>query len=121
MNHPRLTILKNGKKILAFVLIASITVGAFASLGDGRSKTTRSRNLLHSSRISTPGTFSLKSGYTYRGSQVFSTNEKYIRLNTVVTLQKGNITYTAPIKKKLLLDNNSKIKFSIGNKDLRRD
>lgn len=116
-----MTILKNGKKVMTFLVIACITIGAFASLGDGRSKTDRSKNLLHSNRITTPGTFSLKSGYTYRGNQVLSTSEKYIRLNTVVTFQKGNITYTAPIRKKLLLDNNSRIKFSIGNNDLRRN
>lgn len=121
MNRPKFNILGNLKKAIAFLLIGSIAIGAFATLGDGKVKNTRSKNLLHSERVVTSGLFSLKSGYTYSGDQVLNNNKQYIRLNTVVTLQKGNITYTAPISKKLLLDNNSKVKFSIGNNDLKRN
>jgi hypothetical protein len=51
------------------------------------------------------GTFSLKSGYTYRGSHVInSKNQKYINLNTVVSYQRGHTTYVLPMKKKVILD-----------------
>ncbi|MBD0377558.1 MAG: hypothetical protein ICV51_18260, partial [Flavisolibacter sp.] len=56
-------------------------------------------------------TFSLKSGFNYRGSTIITPEkqEKFIMLNTVITYEKGNTTYLLPIKRKILLD---KVKFS---------
>jgi hypothetical protein len=50
--------------------------------------------------------FSLKSGYNFRGTSVIglSRQDKYLTLNTVITYEKGNTTYILPLKKKLLLD-----------------
>lgn len=52
------------------------------------------------------GSFSLRSGYTYRGSAVIDLKQekKYINLNTVITYQQGNTTYTIPLKKKVILN-----------------
>ena len=86
-----------------------ITVGAFATLGEGNSKDKSSRNkklTLSGKKPNMPGTFSLRSGYSFRGNQVIDLNEenKYINLNTVITYQQGNTTYTIPLKKKVILN-----------------
>lgn len=115
MNHPKFNILRSaGRKLVALVLIGAVSVASFATLGDGRAKPVSSKTSLLSSKSSmAPGTFTLRSGYTYRGSQVIDNNDKYIRLNTVVTVQRGNITYTVPLRKSVLLD---KVKIDIGNR-----
>ena len=75
--------------------------------------------MLTAKLATTPGVFSLRSGYAYRGSQVLNTSaKKYIRLNTVVTLQKGNSTYIVPLKRKVVLE---KVKIQLGNQQLRRN
>jgi hypothetical protein len=121
MNHPKLTILRIISRKLAIVsLLAVSAAGAFATLGDGKSKS----GLPHSSILSNkatikPGSFSLRSGYSYRGNQVINTQsqKKYINLNTVVTLQKGNTTFIVPLKKKVLFD---KVKIDIGNRQFQK-
>jgi hypothetical protein len=90
---------------IAFLLAAS-TVGAFATLGTpGRSKKGKTSTTLLSNKTSTySGTFSLQSGYNFRGSQVINTKEnRYINLNTVVAYQQGHTTYIMPLKKKVAL------------------
>jgi len=47
-----------------------------------------------------------------------NSEKKYIRLNTVVTVQKGNVSYIVPLKKKVLIDN---VKIDISNRQLRRN
>ncbi|MGH2565786.1 MAG: hypothetical protein ACRDE5_14815 [Ginsengibacter sp.] len=90
--------------MLAF--LAAITVAAFATLGDGKARTNKSKkSLLSSKTVLTPGTFSLKSGYNFRGNEVLTfEKDRYININTVITYQKGNSTYIMPLKKKVLLD-----------------
>ena len=92
--------------------LAAITFGAFATLGDGKSKNgNSSRSLLSDKTPLTPGTFSLQSGYSFRGNQVINTQEdKYITLNTYATYQQGRTTYVMPLKKKVVL--NGKITFN---------
>lgn len=94
------------KKLTVVLILAISTVGAFATLGDGKLKSNNSKNSFLSDKIHrNPGSFSLKSGYMYRGNQVIDyRNEKYISLNTVITYQKGNTTYILPMKKKVMLD-----------------
>jgi hypothetical protein len=123
MDHPKLTILKTiGKKLAVLALIVASTVGAFATLGDGKTKSSDApRKSLLSNRTNTStGIFSLKSGYSYRGSQVINTESErsYVRLNTIVTMQKGNTTYTVPLKKKVILD---RVKIDISNRQLKRN
>ena len=92
------------KRKLATAVLVTVSLAAFATLGDGggSKKNTRSFN---------SKSFSLKSTYNYRGNAVFSTpcTNKFITLNTVVTYQKGNSTYILPMKRKILLD---KVKFN---------
>lgn len=69
------------------------------------------KSLLSSKSSTYTGSFSLRSGYNFRGSRVINTQEnKYINLNTVVTYQKGHTTYIMPLKKKFAL--NGKVTFN---------
>lgn len=98
------------KLITALFVVAS--VAAFATLGDGGEKKQQSKKLLSTK----PGfydykNFTLKSHYNWRGNTVISKKQedKYITLNNVISLQRGNSTYILPMKRKVLLD---KIKFN---------
>lgn len=124
MNHPKLTILYRmiGKKLAVLLVIGATAVASFATLGEGNKNTGRTSTAsLLSSKSTRPGSFSLKSGYNYRGSQVFSNNgttRKYISLNTTTTYQKGNTTYIVPLKRKVALGN---VKIELGNQQLRKN
>jgi len=124
MSHSKLTILRQlaGRKLAVLVLLTASAAGAFATLGDGKKKasTTPTRSLLSGRTASGSGFFNLKSGYTYRGSQVIHSNsdKKYISLNTVVTVHKGSTTYLLPLKKKAVLD---KVKIDLSNRQFKRN
>ncbi|MEP6699885.1 MAG: hypothetical protein ABJA85_01155 [Bacteroidota bacterium] len=121
MNHPKQSkVWKVAVRNLATMLLLSVPVaGAFATLGDGKKKTNSSKNSLLSYKTSVKtGSFSLRSGYRYRGNEVINTTEKkYIRLNTTVTLQKGNTTYIVPLKKVILQN----VKIELGNRQFKRN
>jgi hypothetical protein len=107
-------------KLAVFLIIAGSAVAAFATLGDGKIKKDRPfGSMLISNKTQTNNSFSLRSGYTFRGNQVIKpeTNQ-YVNFNTVVTYQRGNTTYVLPIKKKVLISN---IKVDISNRQLRRN
>ena len=96
---------------LATLLLIGLSVAAFATLGDGKSKGKKT-TLLNSKPTITPGKFSLKSGYQYRGSQIINqekTNNSFT-LNSLVTYQKGNMTYILPVKTVIP----QKVKLSVG-------
>ena len=122
MNHPKLTIVWKmiGRKLAVMLLLAVSAVASFATLGDGKKKGGSSKASLLSYKPTTkPGSFSLRSGYLYRGNEVINTNEKkYIRLNATITMQKGNTTYIVPLKKKAILQN---VKIDLGNRQLKRN
>jgi uncharacterized protein HemX len=121
MSQPRNNIVKKnaGKKLAVLLLLAVSAGAAFATLGDGKVKKELPKKAILSNKTTKPGTFSLKSGYTYRGNQVITREEKkYIRLNTTVTMQKGNTTYIVPLKKKVILQN---VKIDIGNRQFKRN
>ena len=95
---------------LSFLMAATAAV-AFATLGDGKANKEKPRKLLLNSKTSTikPGSFSLQTGYTFRGSQVINAEDtKYINLNTtVVTYQQGHTVYSLPARKKVTVNLNS--------------
>ena len=96
------------KRKLATAVLVSVSLAAFATLGDGGKK--GSSLLNNGAKTTTVKSFSLKTSYNYRGSRLFSSSQpQYISLNTTVTYQKGNATYIVPLKKKVLID---KIKFN---------
>jgi hypothetical protein len=97
------------KRKLATAVLISASLAAFATLGDGGKK---DQNKVSFNRSSlTSKNFSIRSGYNYKGNNLFSTpgSSRFIMLNTAVSYQKGHSTYTIPLKKKVLLD---KIRFS---------
>lgn len=96
------------KRKLATALFLSISIAAFATLGDGGKKGGLKNETVN--KFSSK-TFTLRSGYNYRGNNVLSypSSSRFIMLNTVITYQKGNATYILPLKKKLFLE---KIKFN---------
>jgi len=105
MNHHTQFILR---KVLsrkaAVLLLSAFSVAAFATLGDGK-KSSRSSKSLLSNKSGTNKSFSLKSGYTFRGSQVInSRSQSYISTKTVVSFQKGHTTYVLPLQKKVILE-----------------
>jgi hypothetical protein len=94
------------RKVIILLVMGGLALGAFATLGDGKATKAKPRKLLSTKASVTPGSFSLRSGYTYRGQQVIRSEEnKYITLNTVVTYQQGRTTYEYPYKKKVILNN----------------
>ena len=120
MTRPKLTILRMmSRKISVIVLLAVSAAGAFATLGDGKKKPGSAPQSLLSGRTAvTPGYFSLKSGYTYRGNAVIKNDKRYISLNTVVSMQRGKTTYILPLKKKVLLSN---VKIELGNRQFKKN
>ena len=94
------------KRKFATAVFVTASVAAFATLGDGGKKGMNST----SSEI-TAKTFSLRTPYNYKSNSLFnfSSPQRFIMLNTVVTYQKGNATYILPLKRKVILD---KIKFN---------
>ena len=124
MNHPKLN--RNGRiiggKLAAMLLLAVCGIAGYAALGDGNSKSSviPKKSLLSNKASAAPGSFSLKSGYTYRGNSVLTTKNEsnFINFNTVVTTQKGNTVYIVPLKKKVILNN---VKIELGNRQLKRN
>src|SRR5689334_23162885 len=109
MSINRSTILKIARRTAVVLLLAVVAVSAFAVLGD-KGKTPKNRSLLSNENFTIlRGSFSLKSNYNFRGSQVMNPAAKneYINLNTVVTYQKGNTTYIVPLKKKIFITTQS--------------
>jgi len=105
------------KKKIATLLFITASAAAFATLGDGggnkKNTSSSDQSLLTNKPTYNYKSFSLKSGYNYRGSNILNLNkqeDKYVTLNTLVTYQKGNATYVLPLKKRVLLD-----KVKLGN------
>lgn len=107
------------RKTATIVLVAVFSIAAFATLGDGKSKG-KKNSLLNNKTAVTPGKFSLKSGYQYRGSQVINQQKtnNFITLNSLVTYQKGHMTYIVPLKTTVLT---RKVKVSVGIPQLNRN
>jgi hypothetical protein len=102
-------------------LFAFSVFGAYATMGiysSGKNTDRPKSRLLAQKSALKPGTFTLKSGYVFRGGQLF-TNVKpsYINLNSAATYQIGNTVYTVPLKKQLLMG--GKLTVSIQNQIIR--
>ncbi len=124
MNHPKCNIVRRliGRK-LAVLFLLTVSAAAFATLGDGNKNSDKPKKSLLSNRTSNSNnSFSLRSGYTFRSNNIISNNtqaeRRYIRINTVVTMQKGSTSYVIPLKKKVGITN---VKIDIGNRQFQRN
>jgi hypothetical protein len=94
------------KKLLAIVMLFSIAQAVFADRGVG--KKNKNKTILN---IYTPSTlrnsiaFNLKSGLSYKGSLLTNTQTSgnSIMSNSLITYQKGNVTYIIPYKHKVAI------------------
>lgn len=104
-----------GKKLLLSALFVGLAAFSFASMNDddGGNKA-KIIAPWHSSfgPIRITNSFTLKAGPNYHGSTIFNEERKpsYIQLNSLVTYQKGNVTYIIPY--------NSKVSVSTGRSNL---
>jgi len=105
------------RKSVTILLLTVSALAAFATLGDGKSKGKKA-SILNNKTVITPGKFSLKSGYQYRGSQIINQQRtpNSITINSVVTYQKGHMTYILPVKTTM-----PKVKVSVGVPQLNRN
>lgn len=97
----------NVKRKVTTVVLVTASLAAFATLGEGGKNDHNQKLLSTQAQTYNYKSFSLKSGYNYRGSKIFSTMpacNNYITLNTVITYEKGNNTYILPLKKKIILN-----------------
>ncbi|TMI95090.1 MAG: hypothetical protein E6H06_07610 [Bacteroidetes bacterium] len=105
MSINQSTILLIARRCTAFFLLAASAISAFAILGD-KGRTPRNHSFLSNQHLTiNTASFSLKSNYNFRGSQIINTarSSEYIDLNTTITYQKGNTTYIVPLKKKIFI------------------
>ncbi|TCJ17567.1 hypothetical protein EPD60_05075 [Flaviaesturariibacter flavus] len=106
----------NKRKQILTALCVVFSVGAFATLGDGKGNpalgVSANRSFSIRSHYSATQRFSLRSGLTYSADRLLTEDEPRVRinLNATITYQRGNTTYIVPLKKKpVLLD---KVKFN---------
>ncbi|MBM3412063.1 MAG: hypothetical protein FJY19_01595 [Bacteroidetes bacterium] len=105
-------------KTMLLSLATLIVVNSFASLGLGKKRAASAgKKLLSAKVISYNGSFSLKSGYTFRGNLVLeNTTPRVIQVNTDVVTRKGNYELSIPLRKTTLIN---KVKIQLGNQSLR--
>ena len=108
MSINQSTILKIARRATVGFLLAASAISAFAVLGD-KEKNAKNHSLSNPVTSVAPKTLSLKSNYSFRGSQIINPvqSNQYINLNTVLTYQKGNNTYIVPLKKKIYITTNT--------------
>jgi 3D (Asp-Asp-Asp) domain-containing protein len=106
------------KKIAVLMLISISAIASFATLGDGNKKNSNRSLLSGKSTSYKQGYFSLRSGYTFRGSQVLNnaSPKKYISINTTVSIQRGNSTVIVPLKKTVVVAGTGGVKFNLGRR-----
>jgi hypothetical protein len=102
------------RKMLVSTLLIAVVGLAFASKGGGGDKKSSNTALkTNFTPIRTTTGFTLKSGPSFSGSILLSTEKKanYVSFNTLVTFEKGNSIYIMPYRYKinnsLFLHNNS--------------
>ena len=94
------------KKTLTIALLFGFATVAFADRGTGKkAKSKVVLNICTSNTLKNSIAFNLKSGLSYKGSLL--TNQQTIGSsilnNSIVTYQKGNVTYIVPYKYKVLM------------------
>jgi hypothetical protein len=98
-NYSHKMVSEFAKKVLVVLALFSMANYVFAVDGtmDGGKKSSKAYSTLKSDL-----SFSLKSGYLYRGNKNFGTKryQNTITSNSVITYQRGNITWVFPHRNK---------------------
>jgi hypothetical protein len=102
------------KQLLLLSAAFLIALSSYAALGLGKKKSSLgSKKLLSAKVAGLSANFSLKSGYNYRGTTVLETpTPQVINIHSEITAQQGNLTFTIPLRKKIIVNS---IKIGIGN------
>jgi len=105
------------QKTMLLGLATLIVVSSFASLGLGKKRaSSAAKKILSNKVLSYNGTFSLKSGYNFRGNVVLENpTPRVIQLHTDVITKKGNYELSIPLRKTTLVN---KVKIQLGNQQL---
>jgi hypothetical protein len=122
MNTKRSNIKKFARINISVLALITVSVfGAYATMGiysTGKKSDRPKTRLLAPQSALKPGTFSLKSGYVFRGGQLISSSQPvYINITGTATYQIGKTAYAVPMNKQLLL--NGKVKVGIQNQVIR--
>ncbi len=93
------------KKLLTIALLFGIAQVAMADRGVGKKKSKTILNIYTPVTLRNSIAFNLKSGLSYKGSLLASTQTvgNSIMTNSLITYQKGNITYIIPYKHKIVM------------------
>lgn len=95
------------KKMLSIVLLFSLAQVALADRGVGKKNKSKSILNIVATNASLRNSigFNLRTGLNYKGSLCFSTKTatNSVLATTLVTYQKGNITYVIPYSKKIIM------------------
>jgi hypothetical protein len=93
------------KKLLTIALLFGIAQVAMADRGVGKKKNKTILNIYTPSTLRNSIAFNLKSGLSYKGSLLSSTQTvgNSIMANSLITYQKGNVTYVIPYKHKIVI------------------
>ena len=94
--------------IVMIALLIASAFSAYATLGvynSGKNNIDKPKSKLFAQpSVLKPGTFTLQSGYLFRGGQLLTAAKPvYLNLNTAATYQIGKTTYTVPLKKQFLM------------------
>lgn len=105
---------RSTKQLMLMTAALLFAIGSYAALGLGKKKSALgSKKLLSAKVTGLSANFSLKSGYNYRGNTVLETpTPQVININTEIIAQQGNLSFTIPLRKKIIVNS---IKFGIGN------
>jgi hypothetical protein len=93
------------KKLLTIALLFGIVQVAMADRGVGKKRNKTILNIYTPSTLRNSIPFNLKSGLIYKGSLLSSTQTvgNSIMANSLITYQKGNVTYVIPYKHKIVM------------------
>lgn len=91
---------------ILLVCVTQIALGSFTGTSDCRTNSVFSLKNFNKNFFKNYSSFSLRSGFTFKGFQVTDRKKESngdITLNTIMRYEKGNITYLYPSKRKILL------------------
>jgi hypothetical protein len=98
--------IKHGKLLMALLLVSAthIALGSFTGTTDSKTRNLYSLKNFNKNFYKSASPFSLRAGFTYKGSQLISVkreNTGELTINSMMRYEKGNTTYIYPYKHKV--------------------